>query len=126
MTPEMLRWLADEWVRCEPFIQRAVDRAEGCFDIEHVWGQIANGNAQLWPGESSAVVTRIEQHPSGVLSLLGWLAGGEVEEVKMLAKRAETWAKGKGCSRVEIIGRRGWLRAMEGYREACTVLVKEL
>lgn len=126
MTPEMLRWLVDEWVRCEPFIQRAVDRSEGCFDIEHVWGQIANGNAQLWPGDASAVVTRIEQHPSGIKSLLGWLAGGEMEEVKALALRAEQWAKSHGCTRVEIVGRRGWLRSMPGYREAFTVLVKEL
>jgi GNAT superfamily N-acetyltransferase len=126
MTDEQLAWLQSAWHHSKPIIQAAVDRADGCFDIEHVWSEIDGGRAQLWPCEKSAIVTRIEIHPSGMKTLLGWLAGGEMEEVKALAARAENWARSKGCTRIEIIGRRGWLRAFEGYREACTVLVKDL
>lgn len=128
MTPQFLAWLIDNWVRCEPFIQRAVDRANGSFDINHAWSEIMRGNAQFWPGERSAVITKIEVHPSGIKSVLGWLTGGEdLEEIAALEARISTWAKNTmGCTRAEIIGRRGWMRALDGYRENATLLVKDL
>lgn len=126
MTPEQLAWLVGSWVDAEPHIQRAVDRAGGCFDINHVWSEIANGKAQLWPGDGSAIVTKIETHPSGLKTLLYWLAGGELDALLPMTGRIEAWARKMGCTRIEIIGRRGWLRALADYREACTVLVKDL
>lgn len=123
-----MSWLVLNWVRCKPFIQRAVDRSEGAFDIEHVWSEIAANRSQFWPGANCAVVTRIETHPSGIKSVLGWLAGGDdLDELKSIEARISVWAKEHmGCDRFEIIGRRGWLRTLDGYREGSTMLVKDL
>jgi hypothetical protein len=38
----------------------------------------------------------------------------------------EVYAKNEGCSCVRIFGRKGWLRALEGYRAKCVILNKEL
>jgi hypothetical protein len=121
-----MAWLIDSWVNAEPHIQRAVDRAGGCFDINHVWSEIATGKAQLWPGDGSAIVTKIETHPSGLKSLLIWLAGGELEEVFRLTDKAEAWAKSMGCTRGEYIGREGFARGRPEYRKICSVFVKEI
>lgn len=125
MTAE--EWIAAEWQRCAPFIQRAVERTDGAFDIEYVREGVLSGDAQLWPGQNSAVVTRIETHPSGLKACLLWLAGGDdLAELKKLETAISAWAKRMGCERMEIIGRRGWLKALSDYREGSTVLVRDL
>jgi hypothetical protein len=35
------------------------------------------------------------------------------------------WAKQYNCTTVEIIGRRGWTRALTGYAPVSTIMVKE-
>lgn len=38
----------------------------------------------------------------------------------------ENWAQSIGCTHVEIVGRKGWGRVIEGYRRAAVVLEKRL
>jgi hypothetical protein len=119
-------WVKAAWAASKPFIERAVKRADGCFDIDHVWAEIEAGKAQLWPGVHGAIVTRIEVHPSGKKVVLFWLAGGDdLKEMASQEQAIEKWAKGMGCTGSEIIGRRGWLKALPGYREASTLLTKD-
>jgi hypothetical protein len=125
LSPE--EWVQAQWERCAPFIDRAVERADGAFDLEYVKTKVFTNQAQLWPGQNSAVVTRLETHPSGLLTCLLWLAGGDdLSELKALEKAISAWAKAMGCERMEIIGRRGWLKALDDYREGSTVLVRNL
>lgn len=122
-----LAWLVQAWVRSEPHLERAVEHADGAFDIDHVWSEIAAGRAQLWPGQNASAVTRIEVYPSGLKSLLFWLCGGaDMEEVKAIHERASAWGKKMGCTRREIIGREGWVRALPGYRKASSHFIGEL
>ena len=128
MTPQFLAWLIDNWARTEPYIKAAVDRADGAFDLNYAWDEIIRGKAQFWPGARCAIITKIEQHPSGIKSVLGWLTGGDdLDEIATIEARIASWAKeSMGCTRAEIIGRRGWARALPGYREQATLLVKDL
>ncbi len=128
MTDEEARaWVAKEWEAAKPHIQRAVDRAEGAFDIEHVRAEIEAGRAQLWGGLNAAVVTKLETYPSGIKACLFWLCGGDdMNEILDIEAKVSAWAARQGCHRVEIIGRRGWLRALKGYRETSTLLVREI
>tara|TARA_R110002096_G_scaffold2952_4_gene15091 strand:+ start:6572 stop:6724 length:153 start_codon:yes stop_codon:yes gene_type:complete len=36
------------------------------------------------------------------------------------------WAKGQDCDHMEIIGRRGWRRVLNDYREPAAILTKEI
>lgn len=120
-------FIVDQFDRCRSMIQDAADRADGTFDTDFVWSEIEAGRAQLWPGPASVVVTRLETYPSGVSSVLCWLAGGDLDDLRVTEATIANWAKNKmNCTRIEIVGRRGWLRALEGYREQSVVLTKEL
>ena len=115
-----------EFERCSPFLRRAVDRVNGEFSLDYVRTQILNNQAQLHSRENSAVVTRIETMPSGKKFVLCWLAGGNQSEIQDLEKSIAHWGKSIGCSQIKIIGRSGFLRALDGYSEQARILAKEL
>jgi hypothetical protein len=88
-------------------------------DFAPVEAAVAHGSARLWLGERSAAVTQTVK----VLELP--LAAGNLTELKTMLAAAEAEARAEGCARVLCAGRRGWARALKGYRPM-TLLVKEL
>lgn len=121
-----IEWAKREYDRVWPFLEPAVDRTEGAHDRKTVWSAIASNKAQLWPGQKSAVVTEVVTHPTGLKSLTYWLAGGDLEELQFMEKQIAEFARSMGCTRVEIYGRRGWLKALTDYQDAGTILTKDL
>lgn len=121
-------WLQEQFDRCWPFLEPALAYAGNTFDRAHVWRRIFTEQAQLWPGTTAAIVTTIEEYPDGSKAVLGWLAGGEFEEVKRLQGEIRPWAKRMGCARVRVVGRKGWIRGLkeDGYREVATIMESEL
>lgn len=128
MTPEEQRqWAIDQFERCTPFIQRAVDRTDGLFHIDHVRVDIMNGHAQLFPAPNAALVTRIEIYPTGIKACNEWLAGGDMDELLKLEPEVAAWARDEiGCDRIYLAGRRGWERILKDYKASHTVLRKDL
>ncbi len=124
MTEEDLKWLRDQFDRCGPWLQAALDRDIGAFELEDVWDHIATGKAQLWPSDKSAVVTSLEYWPRKVV-LRYWLCGGELEDCLKLEPAIEAWAKQAGAVCGIIGGRKGWLKALKGYKQACVYMVKD-
>ncbi len=123
MTEEDLKYLRGEFDRTAPWLQAALDRDIGAFELEDVWNYIADGRAQLWTSPKSAVVTALEYFPRKVV-LRYWLCGGELECLK-LEPTIEAWAKKAGATCCIIGGRKGWLRALKGYREAYSYMTKD-
>lgn len=120
-------WLQREFDRCWPFLEPALEYAGNTFDRSHVWRRIFLENtAQLWPGTTAAIVTTINENPDRSKTVVGWLAGGELDEVRRLEAEIRPWAKSMGCGRVRLIGRRGWLRGFDGYREVSTIMESDL
>jgi hypothetical protein len=106
-----------------------VERAVAYQDT-HTLGDVAreiiDGKAQHWRGEKSEIVTEIKSFPLMKVCRV-WLAGGDMDElVNVMLPDVEAWAKDNGCARVEIVGRKGWKRALPEYREPYAVLHKEL
>ncbi len=124
MTDEERAWLRAQFERCSPWLQEALDRDIGAFELEDVWQYISDGKAQLWVGPNSAVVTALEYFPRKVV-LRYWLCGGTLEDRELLETAIEAWAKEAGATTAIIGGRKGWLKALSGYREACTFMVKD-
>jgi hypothetical protein len=125
LSEEDLRWLRSEFERCTPWLQAAIDRDIGAFNIDDVWDYISTGRAQLWPSKDSAVVTAIEYFPRKTV-LRYWLCGGELKDCLKLEPTIEAWAKSAGAEVCIIGGRDGWLKALSGYRKVYTSMVKEL
>lgn len=78
--------------------------------------EIAAGRAQLWPGETAAMVTQCVVEPQG-RALHVWLAGGDLAGIMALKPGVEAWGRAMGCQYVTIEGRAGWARVLRrsGY-----------
>ena len=119
---------AEEWERCAPWIQAALDRSPGFFTIEDVLERCERGAAVFWPGRRSAVVTEFQIYPRAK-ALNFWLIGGDLGELlDEMAPVIEAWAKAQGCTDVTGAGRRGWERplAARGFETAGIVMRKRL
>ena len=117
--------LSDKWDNCAPFIKAALTHANGTHSLADVLLLIAEGKAQFWPFEDAAIVTEIVRYPQRTI-LRFWLAGGKLETLLEAEPEVIEWSKKWGCDGVEIIGRRGWNRALNGYKSNSTIMVKDL
>jgi len=48
---------------------------------------------------------------------------GQIDEVMTEVQR---WAQELGCKRIRILGRKGWLRRLKGFRLAGYIIEKEI
>lgn len=119
----------DHWF----WIERLLMRIEGApWKPEHVRSDLKVAKAQAWVlGDSRStpvgiVITRIENVHDERFGLL-WIAAGEgIERAPLMLDAIEPWFKQMGCTRSEIIGRRGWERALPDYEFKSVLLAKEL
>lgn len=116
-------WLSAEWERCSGFMQDALKYAQNSHTLDDVLRLVLVGDAQFWPADKAALVTEIIDYPQR-RTLRFWLAGGDLETLLGLEKEAMEWSKHWNCVASEIVGRRGWMRALDGYEIAATVGVK--
>jgi hypothetical protein len=120
----------NEWERCKPWIEAALNRGGGLYGIEDVFQMICEGEARFWSWPNCAAVTRRIGRRKVALEV--WLGGGDLKELRDVARpHFEAFARGQGFAYVTGIHgpkRRGWQRVLEilGYRPMWTTLVKEL
>lgn len=113
------------WPHCEPLLRPAIDLMGGLHDSGTVLEFILDRRAELWPGKKSAIVTEFVDYPKGRV-LHFWLAGGDLGELREMEPGIAEWGRRQGCTAATISGRRGWLRALDGYREVATAMRREL
>lgn len=114
-----------EWERCTPYIEAALEYANGTHTIADVLRLVAEGEAQFWAFPDAAIITEVIRYPQRV-ALRFWLAGGNLDTLSEAEPKVIEWGKKWGCDAVEIIGRRGWHRALEGYQAKSTIMVKDI
>jgi hypothetical protein len=114
--------------RCRQWIEDALEYSGGTHSFDDIAAGVLASKFQLWPNHNSAVVTEIVVYPN-VKNLHYFLAGGNLDELKMMRPHIEAWGKSVGCTRVTLAGRKGWERTFlkdEGYTPQWFVLSKEL
>lgn len=114
----------DEWKRCAPYIEAALEHAHGTHTLDDVLQLVVAGDAQFWAFDNAAIVTEIVRYPQRTV-LRFWLAGGDLDTLTEAEPEIIEWSKQWGCQSVEIFGRRGWSRALEGYQPTSTIMVKD-
>jgi len=82
-----------------------------------VFWRIVHRRTFFWPFPNCAFCTEFKIAPTGLKSHITWLAGGELAEIVEKTPLIEQWGRAHGCHRQVGYGRRGWLRALEGYSE---------
>lgn len=118
-------WLTgDVWLLVGPMIEVAY-RRNGRTMPPMVESDLAHGHALLWlalHGDEHrilcATLTRLIRADDG--SLVCWIsacAGGRMREWLPFHLELERYARAEGCAKVILRGRRGWLRALSGYKQ---------
>lgn len=114
-----------EWERCSPWVQAALDHAGNLFSLEDVKKSVIKGEAIFLPGLEAAVIAEIRVYPQKRIYNC-WLAGGNLEELKLaFAPAIRRYAKRAGCDAITIQGRPGWQRVFN-MRQKGVVLTEEV
>ena len=118
---------AAEWARCKPWIEAALEYADGAFAIEDVEASIEAGDMGLLINAGCTLVFEIATFPQmKALNIL--FAGGDLDQIKAFDPILVDLAKGHGCTRIYLSGRLGWLRTLAplGYGAMSATASKEV
>jgi hypothetical protein len=113
---------SDEWARCRPWIEAALEYCYGTHRIEDIEAGLARGQYAFWPGRACAIVTEFTEYPQ-FKALNFFLVGGDRDELWEMEPHICAWAKAHGCTKVSQIGRSGWSKDFKarGYTVALLV-----
>jgi hypothetical protein len=101
------------WEFAVLFIQASCDQT-GTEDIEDIYKWIKDRSVQLWIVAEddlpvSACITEIHKYPKISICTVRHYGGKLTKEIyDQLSWVVSTWAKGQGCSRLQLLGRPGW------------------
>lgn len=118
------------WPQVEPLFERFATDTQTT-TVEIMRDKVLSKEAQLWcyaeQGEIIGIgLTEIYEHHKGRFCRI-WAICGHLEPyLQDLAHAIEAWASSIGCNAIEINGRRGWAKALEGYRPKAWVIEKDL
>lgn len=113
------------WAIAAPMLEKALAYQKE-HDIVDVRQAIEAGNAQLWCGDKSVLVTELIAFPRRKVCRVWLAAGDKTELVEAMLPDVEAWAAEKGCAAVEVVGRKGWARLLDGYTQPAVCLSKEI
>lgn len=118
--------MMDELVRCQPWIEAALEYSGGTHDFGDIVDGVLCGRMQLWPAPKGCLVTEVVTFPRKK-TINVFLGGGELEQLDDMHADVIAWAKEQGCTAATISGRPGWTRAFKGrgWKPLHTTLVKE-
>ncbi len=120
VSPELERW-----ERCKHWLEQGLEY--GPLTMPEVLHEIGSGQAQFWPGQNCALVTQIVPY-EGMKVCRVLTAGGDKQELRDMRTGIAALARMKGCTHLEVEGRKGWERELksDGFEFASVVLRKQL
>jgi hypothetical protein len=103
-------------------------RRLGIADPDELRDDLRLAKKQLWGVQDGRVIGIAITRITGTVCEIYAAAGTQTMrgQIQQLYAEIERWAPTKGCSRIRIIGRRGWKRALKGFEETGVVLEKEI
>jgi len=119
--PDLLERFNKAW----PVLEKATTKVT-TLSREFVWNELASGRSRLWTNKESAGVTSFRDLPNGEKAVFIWLGAGNLAEIKEVLPKIERHGRARGCSRVMLQGRLGWMRAFPDYALDCVTLMKDI
>lgn len=118
------------WPHVSHFIQQAIDKTSGNFELDDILALIEEKKAQLFIVKDdellSAWVTTIENSPSHKWIRVMWAGGKDMDRWLHFRESIEQWAKSIGCEKMIVAGRPGWERKLNDYTRTSVILEKVL
>jgi len=117
------------WIR--PLLEKFDAATDFAATPDDVLDQARRAEAQIWgyyDGEFRGVVaTQIRKSGKGSMLVIWICFGVDVRElIEDAYQEIEDWARSIGCRRVQIVGRKGWEKVLEGFESRAVVLEKRL
>lgn len=106
---------ADQYLRCRDWLLSALETDRDVPTEADLVSDLHANRAQLWPGRSAAIVSRLQQQQRDGLivpTIVVWLAGGDLAGVLELIPGIEAWARSQGAVEAAIYARKGWSRVL--------------
>ena len=94
--------------------------------------RLDRGEYQLWTAQRDGVVegawcTRIAEYPSGKVCEIALCGGEHIERwLDLTVEPIALWAKGLGCRRLRIYGRKGWSKLLPEFKEVARVIERDI
>ena len=104
------------WDKVEGHIKRGLD-GQNNFCSEDILEGLCNSSMQLWCWQDyheikAALVTTIQFDSEKKWCLLLSVGGDSLSEWSPYLSLVEEWAKGEGCTEMQVYGRIGWARQL--------------
>jgi hypothetical protein len=108
-------------------LREALAHAGSTHTVQDVIALARQGRAQFWQEGNTLVVTEVIDYPQRRVVRL-WLAAGDLRDAEATLPRIEAWAKERGATMVEAVGRAGWRNSARerGFTATAVVYRKEL
>jgi hypothetical protein len=118
------------WPHMSHYIARAMARG-GMGRFADVEADVLGANAYLWLALRAgailaAAVTQVTGEGAERLCTIVACGGHDWPRFGFLIEGLEDYARAEGCAAMEICGRPGWQRRLEGYRTVKAVIRKAL
>ena len=122
------------WQAVSYMIVSALENGDGMTDYAVLECNLFDGHNQLWLAVDderdndilAAAVTTLGIANGRKICTIIACGGREMARWMKVIETIEAFAIREGCASVAIYGRRGWARALDGYREIASVMEKRL
>jgi hypothetical protein len=112
LNPDVIKAVFD---RYWPVLQRAFKYAHNPMTYDEILDDLLEQKAILFPlNESAALARSIPSEKGDVCQV--FMGAGKMKDMKEIHTMIERWGKETGHSTMEIVGRPGWIRALQGYK----------
>lgn len=126
--------IGEFWPLVAPFLMM-VENPD--WTLDEVFECICEKQAQVWAvSESGSLrgiwITQIKNTQKNRYGLV-WIAAGAAtntldlgQGINLFLEHTESWFKELGCKEVRIIGRKGWVKALPGFKYHSAIMSKTL
>lgn len=124
---ESMKDIIDALQRHRAGIERALTYGGGGHTFDYVAARVLSGDCDIYILPNSIIIAEIgEQTNFSVYH--GFIAAGNLEEILSFDEQFQHEARIRGCKKVSIAGRRGWLKPMKsiGWDEAICIMYKDV
>lgn len=124
-----IRELRHWWPIVRPLLARLDRYADGRYSFADIRASLESGKRWLWvnePDYDCVLLTEIAQHPQMDVLVIFGIAGKLPRSWRGMLVSLEDYARSIGCRQVELYGRKGWQRKLNGYEATRVVLRKQL
>ena len=119
------------WEKVEPILARVIPHSEGELETDDILDLVTEGSMQLWIVAENkeiiaALVTQIITYPQKRILRLVSLAGEDFDKFKHFLDIVESFAIQKGCTALELWGRKGWKKLLPEWNSEYIVYTKDI